>query len=115
MANMAMIERYYGDRTQKRIMSAIRDMADYLGTISVTLPFRGYDVVVFDYYEIEAYKVGKVGPQLTVKFDDLTPVEAFMLKRACRYTLDRELLEANERLSDLIKLQETFEKSPFGC
>ena len=102
-------------KTHERILAAVRALADYLGPISVTLPFRGYDVVVLDYYEIEAYKVGKVGPQLTVRFEDLTPVEAFRLKRACRYTLERQLLEANERLSDLIKLQETFKKSHFGC
>ena len=113
--NMAMIERYYGDRTHKKIMAAVRAMTDYLGPIPVIVKFRGCDEVVLDYFEIKAYKVGKVGAQLTVRFEDLTPVEAFRLKRACRYTLERQLLEANERLSDLIKLQETFKKSHFGC
>ena len=111
---MAMIERYYGDRTHKRIVSAIRTLADY-EPLSVTVPFRGCHVVSMDGYDIQAYKVGKVGPQLTVRWEDLTPIEAFVIKRACRYTLDRMQKDAEIRLTEIMRLRETFEKSHFGC
>lgn len=101
-------------KTHEKIVSAIRTLADF-EPLSVTMHFRGCDVVAMDGYDIQAYKVGKVGPQLTIKWEDISPVEALMLKRACRYTLGRMHLEAQERLSAIIQIQETFQKSPFGC
>ena len=130
--------------THKKILSAIWELAD-LEPLSVKVPFRGYNVVCMDAYDIRAYKVGC--DPLVVKWEELTPIEALRLKRACRHILERELLlasrlkralerelllasrlkracsytikrqftEANERLSALVKIQETFEKSPFGC
>lgn len=100
-------------KTHEKILSAIRSLADF-EPLSVTVPFRGYNVVFMDGCDIRAYKVGNCIP-LVVKWEDITPVEALMLKRACRYTLERQLLEANERLSALREIEETFEKSPFGC
>ena len=102
-------------KTHEKIMSAVKAMADYFGQLSVTVPFRGYDVVVFDYYTVTAYKVGNKLRPLEVKWEDITPIEAFMLKRACRYTLDREQSESEIRLTQIMRLRETFEKSPFGC
>ena len=118
--------------THKKILSAIWELADF-EPLSVTIPFRGHDVVRMDAYDIQAYKVGKSNNDpLIVQWEDVTPVEALRLKRACRYILERQLLEAsrlkracryttrqfleaNERLSALVKIEETFEKSPFGC
>ena len=101
-------------KTHDGILSAIRSLADF-EPLSVTVPFRGCDVVAMDGYDIQGYKVGKVGPQLTVKWEDITPVEALMLKRACRYTLERMRQEAQDRFSAILKIEEAFEKSPFGC
>ena len=101
-------------KTHDGILSAIISLAGF-EPLSVTVPFRGCDVVSLDGYDITAYKVGKAKPIMVVKWEDITPVEALLLKRACRYTLERNLLEANERLSALRTLQELFEKSPFGC
>ena len=112
--NMANIERYYGDRTSRRILSAVKSMAED-EPLSVTVPFRGYDVVCMDAYEIVAYKVGNRLSPLTVKWEEITPVEALMLKRASKYTLDRMQADAEIRLNEIIRLRETFEKSPFGC
>ena len=112
--NMAMIERYCGDRTHKKVLAAIRTLADY-EPLSVTVPFRGCDVVSMDGCDIQAYKIGKAGPQLTVRWEDLTPVEALRLKGASRYTLDRMQKDAEIRLTEIMRLRETFEKSHFGC
>ena len=100
-------------KTHQKILSAIWSLADY-EPLSVTTPFRGYDVVFMDGYNVRAYKVGNCHP-LIVQWDDITPVEALRLKRACRYTLARMQQEAEERLSSIMRLWETFEKSPFGC
>ena len=113
-------------------MSAIWSLADF-EPLSVMMPFRGYEIVFMDAYDVRAYEVGNCNP-LVVKWEELTPVEALRLKRACRYTLERKIIaadrlkracrytterrlfiEANERLSALHKIKETFEKSPFGC
>lgn len=102
-------------KTHKKIVDAIWTLADY-EPLSVSCPFRGYDVVRMDGCDIQAYKVGHNNNNpLIVQWEDLTPVEALRLKRASRYTLERQLLEANERLAALEKVQEIFEKSPFGC
>ena len=99
--------------THKKILSAIWSLADY-EPLSVSLQFRGCDVVFMDGYNIRAYKVGNCNP-LIVQWEDLTPVEALRLKRACLYTLNRMEQEAEIRLTQIAKLKETFEKSPFGC
>ena len=100
-------------KTHDKILAAVWSLADY-EPLSVTVPFRGCDVVFMDGYNVRAYKVGKCNP-LVVQWEDLTPVEALMLKRACRYTLARMQKEAEIRLTQIMRLKETFEKSPFGC
>ena len=99
--------------THKKILSAIRALADY-EPLSVTIPFRGSDVVFMDAYNVRAYKVGNCHP-LIVEWEDINLTEALRLKRACRYTLARMQEEAEIRLTQIIRLKETFEKSPFGC
>ena len=99
-------------KTHDKILEAVRALADFQ-PLSITVPFRGYNVVFLDGCEIRAYKVGNCNP-LVVKWEDLMPTEALMLKRACRYTLERQLQESNERLSALRAIEETFQKSPFG-
>ena len=101
-------------KTHEKILSAIWELADF-EPLSVMIPFRGCDAVRMDAYDIQAYKAGSKSDPLIVQWEDITPVEALRLKRACRYILERQLLEANERLSALVKIEETFEKSPFGC
>ena len=102
-------------KTHKKVLSAVWALADY-EPLSVSIPFRGCDVVRMDAYNIEAYKVGKNNNDpLIVQWDELTPVEALRLKRACRYTLDRMQEDAEIRLTQIMGLRETFEKSPFGC
>ena len=99
--------------THKKILSAIWSLADFQ-PLEVNISFRGYDAIRMDAYGIEAYKVGSFDP-LVVKWEDITPVEALRLKRACRYTLARMQEEAEISLTQIIRLKETFEKSPFGC
>ena len=99
-------------KTHKEILSAILLLVDYK-PLTVSVPFRGYDVVRMDAYGIEAYKVGDRIP-LAVEWEDLTPVEALRLKRACGYELDRMQQDAEKRLSQIMGLRETFEKSPFS-
>ena len=113
-------------------MSAIWSLADF-EPLSVMMPFRGYEIVFMDAYDVRAYEVGNCIP-LVVKWEDITPVEALRLKRACLYILERKLIaasrlkraccytterrlfiEANERLSALYKIKELFRATPFGC
>ena len=98
--------------THETIVSAIRELAEYK-PLSVTIPFRGYDIVFMD-SNVRAYKIGKYDP-LIIKWEELTPVEAFRLKRACRCILARMQQEAELNLKETMRLKETFEKSPFGC
>ena len=98
--------------THKAILSAIWLLVDFK-PLTVTIPFRGMDVVRMDAYNIEAYKIGERTP-LVVEWDELTPVEALRLKRACGYELDRMQKDAEKRLSKIMELRETFEKSPFS-
>ena len=100
-------------KTHKAILSAIWALVDY-EPVTVTVQFRGYNVVRLDAYDVTAYKVGERVP-LTVQWDELTPVEALRIKRACQYTLNEMQKEAEIRLTQIMKLRETFEKSPFGC
>ena len=100
-------------KTHKQILSAIWTLADF-EPLSVSLPFRGCDVIFMDAYNIRAYKVGICNP-LVVQWEDITPIEALRLKRACRYTLERMEKEAEIRLTQIMRVKETFEKSPFGC
>lgn len=100
-------------KTHEKIIEAVKSLASF-EPLSVTISLRGYNVAFLDGFDIRAYKVGNCTP-LIMKWEDLTPVEALMLKRACRYSLERQLLEANERLSALRTIEEEFESSPFGC
>ena len=100
-------------KTHKAILSAIWALVDY-EPLSVKVPFRGMDIVRMDAYGIEAYKIGNSNP-LIVEWEDITAVEALRIKRACRYTLDKMQQDAEKRLSKIMDLVETFEKSPFGC
>jgi len=100
--------------THKKILSAIVSLADFQ-PLEVNISFRGYDVVRMDAYGIEAYKVGSFDP-LVVKWEDITPVEALMLKRECRYHLHSMLKEEEDwRRSSCIKIKELFRATPFGC
>ena len=99
-------------KTHDKILEAVRDLASY-EPLSITVPFRGYDVVFLDGCEIRAYKVGNCTP-LVIKWEDVTLCEALRLKRACCYTLERQLLELNEKLSAYRAIEEKFEDSPFG-
>ena len=100
--------------THKKILSAIRSLADFQ-PLEVTLPFRGYDVVRMDAYDVQAYFVGSFDP-LIIKWEDLTPIEALLIKRECRYHLHTLLQEEEAwRRSSLIKIKELFRATPFGC
>ena len=99
-------------KTHEKILEAVRDLASY-EPLSVTIPFRGCNVVFMDGFDIRAYKVGNCNP-LVVKWEDITPTEALRLKRVCCYTLARQLVELNEKLSAYRAIEEEFESSPFG-
>ena len=118
-------------KTHKQILSAIWTLADF-EPLEIKMNLRGSDFICLDGYEVRAYKVGSFDP-LIIKWEDLTPVEALRLKRACRPTLERMeeealsskrayrhipgrlLKEAEIRLTQIMRVKETFEKSPFGC
>ena len=99
--------------THQEILSAIRALADY-EPLTVSVQFRGYNVVRMDAYDVRAHKVGR-SETLIVQWDDLTPVEALLLKKACRYPIAWMQVEAEMRLTQITKLRESFGKSPFDC
>ena len=106
-------------KTHEEILSAIRALVDFQ-PLEIKIPFRGYDVVCIDAYDIQAYEVGDCNLYI-IQWEDITPAEALRLKRACRYTLDRMQSDAERRISEaeihlteIMRLKETFEKSAFG-
>ena len=106
-------------KTHKEILSAIRTLADY-EPLEIKINFRGYDVVYLDAHDIQAYEVGDCNLYI-IQWDEVTPKEALRLKRACRHSLDRmqqdaerRISEAEIRLTQFMRLRETFEKSAFG-
>ena len=99
-------------KTHKKILSAVWSLADYEPT-TIAIPFRGYDVVRMDACDIQAYKLGNCTP-LIIKWEDLTPVEALRIKRACRYPLHSMQKEAEQQLTQVIGLRKTIESLPYG-
>ena len=100
--------------THDKILSAIRALADFQ-PLEVNISFRGYDVVCIDAYDVRAYFVGDFNP-LIVQWEELTPIEALILKRECRYHLHSMLKEEEDwRRSSCIKIKELFRATPFGC
>ena len=100
--------------THKKILSAIRTLAEFQ-PLEIKINFRGYDVVLMDGYDVQAYFIDDFNP-LIVKWEELTPVEALILKRECRYHLHSMLKEEEDwRRSSLIKIKELFRATPFGC
>ena len=101
-------------KTHQKILSAIIALADLQPT-EISFCLRGSDVVCMDAFGIEAYKVGNFDP-LIIKWEELTPIEALRLKRACRYHLHQMLQEEEDcRRASLIKIKELFRATPFGC
>ena len=105
--------------THQEILSAIRTLVDFQ-PLEIQINFRGYDFVRLDANDIQAYEVGDCNLYI-YRWDELTPIEALRLKRACLYTLNRMQSEAERRISDaeqrltqIMGLRETFEKSPFS-
>ena len=106
-------------KTHEEILSAIRALADFQ-PLEIKINFRGYDVVYLDAHDIQVYEVGD--PNLyIIGWDEVTPKEALRLKRACRHILATMQQEAKGRLSDaeirltqIMQLKQTFEKSAFG-
>ena len=105
--------------THKKVLSAIRALAEFQ-PLEIKINFRGYDVVYLDAYDIQAYEVGDCNLYI-YKWEELTPIEALRLKRACRQALlrmqedaERRLSEAEIHLTQIMRLRETFEKSAFG-
>ena len=101
-------------KTHDKILSAIWALVDFQ-PLEIKINFRGSDVISMDRYDIRAYKVGNCNP-LIVKWEELTPIEALVLKRECRYYLHRMLQEEEDwRRSSLLKIKELFRSTPFGC
>ena len=100
-------------KTHDKIIEAIKSLAS-IEPLSVSIPFRGgYNAVFMDGFNIRAYKVGNCNP-LVIQWEDLTPTEALRLKRICCYTLERQLLELNEKLSAYRAIEDEFSSTPFG-
>ena len=106
-------------KTHEEILSAIRALADN-EPLEISISFRGYDVIRLDAYDIQAYEVGDCNLYI-IGWDEITPKEALMLKRACRHPLaimqqdaERRISEAEIRLTQIMRLKQTFEKSAFG-
>ena len=106
--------------THKKVLSAIRALAEFQ-PLEIKINFRGYDVVYLDAYDIQAYEVGDCNLLYIIPWDEITPIEALRLKRACRKALagmqqdaERRLSEAEIRLTQTMQLKQTFEKSAFG-
>ena len=76
--------------THKEILSAIIALAD-CKPLSVTIPFRGHNVVFMDAYNVRAYKVGNCIP-LVVEWEDITSVEAMRLYTLARMQQEAELI-----------------------
>ena len=106
-------------KTHEEILSAIRSLADFQ-PLEIKINFRGCDIVRLDAYDIQAYEVGDCNLYI-YRWDEITPKEALQLKRACGYHLhvmqresERRLNEAEQRLTQIMQLKQTFEKSAFG-
>ena len=107
-------------KTHKEILSAIRALADFQ-PMEIKINFRGFDVLYLDAYDIQAYEVGDCNNLYIIQWEEITPTEALRIARACRYTLarmqqeaERRISEAEIRLTQTMRLRETFEKSAFG-
>ena len=107
-------------KTHEEILSAIRALADFQ-PLEIKINFRGFNIICIDAYDIQAYdEVGD--PNLyIIGWDELTPTEALILKRECRKALagmqqdaERRMSEAEIRLTEIMRLKQTFEKSAFG-
>ena len=96
--------------THKKILSAIRALAEF-HPLEIKINFRGGEVICIDAYNIQAYKVGNFFP-LIVQWEELTPIEALVIKRACRGYLPIILQEENEWSREI---KELFRATPFGC
>ena len=76
---------------------------------------RGSYVIVLDGYDVQAYKVGNFYP-LVIKWEELTPIEALLIKRACRHHLQLNIQAENEWSRPLLlEIKELFRATPFGC
>ena len=100
--------------THTKILSAIRDLTA-ISPLEIKMNLRGSDVICLDGYDVQAYKVGNFFP-LVIKFEELTPIEALRLKRACREHLQLNLQAENEWSRPLLlEIKELFSATPFGC
>ena len=100
--------------THKKILSAIIALADFY-PMEVKINLRGSDVVRIDAYGVEAYKIGNFDP-LIIKWEELTPIEALLIKRACRDHLQLNIQAENEWSRPLLlEIKELFRATPFGC
>ena len=100
--------------THKKILSAIRALAEF-SPFEIKMNLRGSYVICLDGYDIQAYKVGNFYP-LVIKLEELTPVEALLIKRACRDHLQLNIQAENEWSRPLLlEIKELFRATPFGC
>ena len=107
-------------KTHEEILSAIRSLVDN-EPLEIKMSFRGFDFVYLDAYDIQAYEIDDCNNLYIIGWDELTPTEALRLARACRHHLarmqqdaKRRITEAEIRLTQIMKLKQTFEKSAFG-
>ena len=101
--------------THTKILSAIEALTA-LSPLEIKMNLRGSDVICLDGYDIQAYKVGNFFP-LIIKLEELTPIEALLIKRACREHLQLILQAYNDECSRayLLEIKELFRATPFGC
>ena len=106
--------------THKEIMSAIIELAGF-EPLEIKINFRGFDVIYLDAYGIQAYEVGDCNQLYIIQWEEITPTEALRIARACRQALarmqqdaERRLSEAEIRLTQTMRLKQTFETSAFG-
>ena len=105
---------YANMETHEKILAAIDALAA-IHPMEIKMNLRGSDVICLDGYDIQAYKVGNFFP-LVIKLEELTPIEALLIKRACRDHLHLVLQAENEWSRPLLlEIKELFRATPFGC
>ena len=100
--------------THTKILSAIEALTA-LSPLEIKMNLRGGNFICIDGFDVQVYKVDNFFP-LVIKFEELTPIETLLIKRACRDLLQLNLQAENEWSRPiLLEIKELFRATPFGC
>lgn len=110
-----MENKYANMDTHTKIVSFIKGLSA-IHPMDIKVNIRGSEIICLDGYDIQAYIPDNFFP-LVITWEELTPIEALLIKRACREHLQLILQAYNDEWSRayLLELNELFRATPFGC